>query len=182
MLFRSGSSDAASQGFRDAGLLNGQIGGFYNFVAFIAAFAMVPFTRRLGAKAVHAFCLSAAGIGMWCIPAIQDKALLFIPMIGVGLAWASIMGNPYILLAGSIPPERAGVYMGIFNMFIVIPMLIETLTMPLIYRPLLSGDPRQALALGGLLMLAGALATLRIGGTLPDRSAEPDREADIVRG
>ena len=66
-------------------------------------------------------------------------------------------------------------------MFIVIPMLIETLTMPLIYRPLLSGDPRHALALGGVLMLAGALATLRIGGALPDQRAEPNQGAEIVR-
>jgi maltose/moltooligosaccharide transporter len=121
-------------GFRDAGLLNGQIGGFYNFVAFVAAFAMVPFTRRLGAKAVHAFCLCWPAAGMWAIPSITDKAWLFVPMIGVGLAWASIMGNPYVLLAGSIPPERAGVYMGIFNMFIVIPMLIQMVTLPLFYK------------------------------------------------
>ncbi|NJL18595.1 MAG: SLC45 family MFS transporter, partial [Nitrospira sp.] len=101
-----GTRDPASVGFRDAGLLNGQIGGFYNFIAFIAAFAMVPFTKRLGAKPVHAVCLTLAGIGMWAIPSIQSKALLFLPMIGVGLAWGSIMGNPYVLLAGSIPPER----------------------------------------------------------------------------
>ena len=152
------TTDAASQGFRDASLLNGQIGGFYNFIAFIAAFSMVPFTRRLGAKAVHAFCLCAAGIGMWCIPSIHDKGWLFVPMIGVGLAWASIMGNPYILLAGSIPPERAGVYMGIFNMFIVIPMIIQMLTMPLIYHRLLDGRPDNVIRLAGVLLLAAAVA------------------------
>ena len=153
-----GTTDAASQGFRDASLLNGQIGGFYNFIAFIAAFAMVPFTRRLGAKAVHAFCLTAAGVGMWCIPAINDKAWLFVPMIGVGLAWASIMGNPYILLAGSIPPERAGVYMGIFNMFIVVPMIIQMLTLPLYYHRLLGGQPDNVIRLAGVLLLAAAVA------------------------
>jgi maltose/moltooligosaccharide transporter len=115
-----GTADAASAGFREASLLNGQIGGFYNAVAFVAAFALVPFTRRFGAHISHAACLVAAGIGMWAIPAIHDKAWLFVPMLGIGLAWASIMGNPYVLLAGCIPPERAGVYMGIFNMFIVI--------------------------------------------------------------
>ena len=153
-----GTSDASSQGFRDAGLLNGQIGGFYNFIAFIAAFAMVPFTRRLGAKWVHAVCLTAAGIGMWCIPGIHDKALLFIPMLGVGLAWASIMGNPYILLAGSIPPERAGVYMGIFNMFIVIPMIIQSFTLPLFYNSLLGGQPENVIRLAGVLLLCAAVA------------------------
>ncbi|MFM2119130.1 MAG: hypothetical protein RL722_598 [Pseudomonadota bacterium] len=153
-----GTSDATSQGFRDAGLLNGQIGGFYNAVAFVAAFAMVPFTRRLGAKAVHAFCLCAAGVGMWFIPAIHDKAWLFLPMVGVGLAWASIMGNPYILLAGSIPAHRAGVYMGIFNMFIVIPMIIQSFTLPLYYQSLLGGQPENVIRLAGVLLLAAAVA------------------------
>jgi maltose/moltooligosaccharide transporter len=129
-------------------------------VAFVAAFAMLPFTRRWGAKAVHAVCLTAAGIGMWCIPAIHDKALLFVPMIGVGLAWASIMGNPYVMLASSIPPERAGVYMGIFNMFIVIPMIIQIFTLPLIYQSWLSGNPENVVRLAGALLLCAALATL----------------------
>ena len=169
------TTDATSAGFRDASLLNGQIGGFYNFVAFVAAFAMLPFTRRLGAKAVHAFCLSAAGIGMWCIPAIQDKALLFIPMIGIGLAWASIMGNPYILLAGSIPPERAGVYMGIFNMFIVIPMILQMLTLPLYYQSLLGGQPENVIRLAGALLLAAAVAVCFVK---TSSSTEPPSLAD----
>ena len=155
-----GTSDAASGGFRDAGLLNGQIGGFYNAVAFVAAFAMMPFTRRFGAKRVHAICLTLAGVGMWCIPAIHDKWLLFVPMVGVGMAWASIMGNPYILLAGSIPPERAGVYMGIFNMFIVIPMLIQMLTLPLYYHALLDGQPENVIRLAGALLVCAAAAVL----------------------
>lgn len=153
-----GTSDPASQGFRDASLLNGRIGGFYNAVAFVSAFAMVPFTRRLGAKAVHAFCLTAAGIGMWCIPAIRDPIGLLVPMVGVGLAWASIMGNPYILLAGSIPAERAGVYMGIFNMFIVIPMILQMLTLPLYYDRWLGGQPENVIRLAGALLLAAAVA------------------------
>jgi maltose/moltooligosaccharide transporter len=155
-----GTSDAASGGFRDAGLLNGQIGGFYNAVAFVAAFAMMPFTKRFGAKRVHALCLTLAGVGMWCIPAIHDKWLLFVPMVGVGMAWASIMGNPYILLAGSIPPERAGVYMGIFNMFIMIPMLIQMLTLPLYYHALLDGDPANVIRLAGALLVCAAVAVL----------------------
>ncbi len=155
-----GTSDPTSTGFRDAGLLNGQIGGFYNFVAFIAAFAMVPFTRRLGPKAVHAFCLCCAAAGMWALPGITDKAWLFVPMFGIGLAWASIMGNPYVLLAGSIPPERAGVYMGIFNMFIVIPMLIQMVTLPLVYNSLLGGQPDHVIRLAGALLLCAAVAVL----------------------
>lgn len=156
------TSDPTSTGFRDAGLLNGQIGGFYNFVAFLAAFAMVPFTRRFGARVMHALCLALAAVGLWMLPGIQDKWLLFVPMVGVGLAWASIMGNPYVLLAGSIPPERAGVYMGIFNMFIVIPMIIQMLTLPLIYEPLLGGQPENVIRLAGVLLALAALAVLRV--------------------
>ena len=156
------SSDPHSQGFRDAGLVNGQIGGFYNFVAFLAAFAMVPFTRRFGPKRVHALCLVLAGAGMWAIPEIQNRWLLLLPMLGVGLAWASIMGNPYVLLAGSIPPERAGVYMGIFNMFIVIPMLIQMVTLPLIYHSLLGGRPDHVIRLAGALLVCAAIAMLRV--------------------
>ena len=162
-----GTSDASAQGFRDAGLVNGQIGGFYNFVAFLAAFAMLPFTRRFGAQRVHAVCLSLAGLGLLALPELHSKALLFIPMLGLGLAWASIMGNPYVLLAGSIPPERAGVYMGIFNMFIVIPMLIQMLTLPLIYDAWLQGRPENVIRLAGVLLLGAALAVLRVRTSRP---------------
>jgi maltose/moltooligosaccharide transporter len=81
-------------------------------------------------------------------------------MLGIGIGWAGMMGNTYVMLTDAIPPARTGIYMGIFNMFIVIPMLIETMTMPFIYEPLLGGDPRNALMLGGALMLLGAVATL----------------------
>ena len=81
-------------------------------------------------------------------------------MIGIGLGWASIMGNPYVMLARCIPAHRTGVYMGIFNMFIVIPMLIQIVTLPLYYRPWLDGDPRHVLQLAGALLLAAAVATL----------------------
>ncbi|MFG6439265.1 MFS transporter [Roseateles sp. LKC17W] len=158
-----GTDDPHSAGFRDAVLLNGQVGGFYNAVAFVAAFAMVPFTKRLGAKWVHAFALFAAAAGMWLLPGIRSEGwLLFLPMVGIGLAWGSIMGNPYVLLAGSIPPERAGVYMGIFNMFIVIPMLIQAVTLPLIYDSLLGGRPENVIRLAGVLLALAAVCVLRV--------------------
>ncbi|KQV60647.1 sugar transporter [Pelomonas sp. Root1217] len=157
-----GTDDPHSAGFRDAALLNGQVGGFYNAVAFVAAFAMVPFTKRLGAKWVHAFALACAAAGMWWLPGIHDKTWLFLPMVGIGLAWGSIMGNPYVLLAGSIPPERAGVYMGIFNMFIVIPMLIQAVTLPLFYDGLLGGRPENVIRLAGVLLALAALCVLAV--------------------
>jgi len=162
-----GTTDPATNEFREAGLVNGQIGGFYNFVAFVAAFAMVPFARRFGPRGVHAACLAAAGIGMCLVPSIQDRWLLLIPMLGIGLAWASMMGNPYLMLAQSIPPERTGVYMGLFNLFIVIPMLIQIVTLPLYYDSLLGGDPRNVIRLAGALLLAAALA-MRMVPARPD--------------
>jgi maltose/moltooligosaccharide transporter len=155
-----GTTEQTSEGFREAGLINGQVGGFYNFIAFIAAFAMMPFTQKLGAKITHSISLTLAGIAMICIPLISTKELLFIPMIGIGICWASMMGNPYIMLAGSIPPERNGVYMGIFNMFIVIPMMIQIFTLPLYYKTLLANNPENVVRLAGALLLCAAVAVL----------------------
>ncbi len=153
-----GTHDASTPGFREAGLVNGRIGGFYNFVAFVAAFAMVPLTRRFGPKVTHAFCLTLAGIAMLMLPMITNRALLFLPMIGIGLAWASMMGNPYVMLAGCIPRERVGVYMGIFNMFIVIPMMIQIFTLPLYYQSWLGGNPENVIRLAGALLICAAVA------------------------
>ena len=165
--------DATSAGFREAGLVNGQIGGFYNFVAFVSAFAMVPFVRRLGPKSMHAICLTLAGIAMLSIPLITSRSLLFIPMIGVGLAWASIMANPYVMLAGCIPPARVGVYMGIFNMFIVIPMMIQIFTLPLYYRSLLGGNPANVIRLAGGLLICAAISVLFVRvGARPDATEQ----------
>jgi maltose/moltooligosaccharide transporter len=94
------------------------------------------------------------------LPQISEKWMLFIPAVGVGLAWASIMGNPYVILAGAVPPERTGVYMGIFNMMIVIPMLLIPLTMPLYYKSLLGSDPRNLISLAGVLLICAAAAVL----------------------
>jgi maltose/moltooligosaccharide transporter len=177
-----GSSDPASTGFRDAALLNGQLGGFYNFIAFIAAFAMVPLVRRTGARPVHAACLLASGAAMLLIPHMGAGAWMFVPMIGIGLGWASMMGNPYVMLAGCIPAERTGIYMGIFNMFIVVPMLIQSLTMPLIYRPVLGGDPRNVLLLAGLFMIFGAVATLRVRLVSSEPPPIPSQPAQAASG
>jgi maltose/moltooligosaccharide transporter len=163
-----GTTDPASTGFRDAALVNGQNGAFYNFVAFVAALAMVPLARRWGAKYMHAACLVAGGVGMLMLPGIGDRWTMLLPMIGVGLAWGSIMGNPYVILARSIPPERTGVYMGIFNMFIVIPMLIQSFTLGLYYDSWLGGDARKVVMLGGVLLMVAAMMVLRVKVTRDD--------------
>lgn len=156
------TSDPASAAFRAATLTAQQAGALYNFIAFLGALALIPVVARLGARHVHAVCLAASGTAMLLIPGASTPLGLFALMLGIGIGWAGMMGNTYVMLADCIPPQRNGIYMGIFNLFIVIPMLIQTLTMPLIYRPLLGGDPRNVLMLGGVLMLAGALATLLV--------------------
>ena len=167
------TSDPASAGFRDAGLLNGQLGAFYNLIACLSAFAMIPFARRFGARPIHAIAMVASGLAMLTIASTGSIVLLVIAMIGIGLGWGSLMGNPYLMLANAIPPERTGVYMGIFNMFIVIPMLVEILVVWLAYRPLLGGDPRNVLLLGGAMMLLAAVATMLVKAHRPSEIAAP---------
>jgi maltose/moltooligosaccharide transporter len=161
-LARSIYGDSGAAAVRDAALINGRLGGFFNAVAFVAALALVPVTRRLGAKSVHAACMVASGVAMLLIPQVRSEAWGYLPMIGIGLGWASLMGNPYVMLAGSIPPARTGVYMGVFNMFIVVPMLIESVTMWLLYGPVLGGDPRNVLLVGGGCMIAAGAATMLV--------------------
>ena len=153
-----GTADPHAMAFRDAVLTAQQLGAFYNLVAFGAALALVPVVRRFGARDAHIACLAAAGCGMLALPWIAAPAWLWAPMLGIGIGWAGMMGNTYVLLTAAVPPRRTGVYIGLFNILIVIPMLVETLTLPLLYEPVLRGDPRHVLVLAGLLLLAGALA------------------------
>ena len=157
-----GATESSASGFRDADILSGQIGAFYNFVAFVSAFGLAWLAKKYGAKYIHAICLSLAGVGLFVLPSISNPYLVFIPMIGMGLSWASMMGNPYVILAGSIPPKRTGVYMGIFNMFIVIPMLLQNVTMPLYYESWLANNPINAMKLAGVMLLLGAISTFFI--------------------
>ncbi|MBS0481284.1 MAG: MFS transporter [Proteobacteria bacterium] len=170
------TADPHSSAFHSAVLTNGEMAAFYNLVAFLGAFLMVPLARRWGAGPVHALCLIAGGIGFLALPHVTSKAMLFVPAIGTGLAWGSIMGNPYVILSNSIPPQRTGVYMGIFNMMIVIPMLLFAFVMSELnlgfaaiglggYDHWLGHDPRNVLTVSGICMFvaAGAVLTVREG-------------------
>jgi maltose/moltooligosaccharide transporter len=168
-----GGTDSSSTGFSQAVLLNGQIGGFYNFVAFLSAFAMIPLARRIGPQRLHAACLMLGGAGLLALPLIHSKALLLVPMIGLGLSWASMMGNPYAMLAGSIAPERAGVYMGLFNIFIVAPMLLQIVTIPLLYHRVLADNPENVIRLAGAGLMMAALIVLRVKMAVPETIAGP---------
>ncbi len=139
-----------------AGLVN----GWYNIVTFLSAFLLVGWAKKYGPRNVHFYCLLLAGIGLLFFPFIENKFLLFVPMTGFGIAWASMMGVPYLMVVNDIPKERYGVYMGIINMMIVIPMILQTITFGFISRNFLGNDPRMAIVFGGILLLIAGLTTL----------------------
>jgi maltose/moltooligosaccharide transporter len=151
----------------------GLVNGFYNVVTFCSALFLVLMAKRYGAKWVHAGSLILATVGLLAFPHLENKYLLFIPMIGLGIAWASIMGVPYILAVAAIPKNRYGVYMGIINMMIVIPMLIETFTFGTIYKTFLNSDPGMAISFAAVLLLVAAVTMLWIRQTPLEAEKEP---------
>lgn len=140
----------------------GLVNGWYNVVTFLSAFALVGVAKRFGPKKVHFFCLIMAGLGLLVFPFIENKYLLFAPMTGFGIAWASMMGIPYLLVVNEIPKERYGVYMGIINMMIVVPMIFQTLSFGFVAKNFLGNDPGISIAFAGVLLLLAAVAVLRI--------------------
>ena len=140
----------------------GLVNGWYNIVTFLIAFALVGFAKKFSPKNVHAFCLLLAALGFLSFPHIANKYLLFIAISGFGIGWASMMGIPYLMVVADIPKERYGVYMGIINMMIVIPMIIQNLTFGYILKNFLNNDPRLAITFAGVLLLIGTFCTLLI--------------------
>ncbi|MFN8354921.1 MAG: MFS transporter [Spirosomataceae bacterium] len=141
-----------------AGLVN----GWYNVATFLSAFGLVWLAKKYSPKAVHVICLVMAGVGLLIFPHIENKYLLFAPMTGFGIAWASMMGIPYLMVVSEIPKERYGVYMGIINMMIVIPMIIQNLTFGYILEHFLNNDSGKAISFAGTFLLLAAGATLLI--------------------
>jgi len=173
-----GTTDQASEGFSKAQLLTGSLNGTYNIICFMVAFLLVPIALKIGAKGVHCIALSLGGIVLLLIPFLNNTDVLFtlhnpfgnnIPVttiflysFGLGISWASTMAMPYQLLAGSIPKEKTGVYMGIFNMFIVIPMAIQILTMQYFVYDWLGNNPINVIKLAGVFLIIAGLLTLFI--------------------
>ncbi|MDG5490715.1 MFS transporter [Psychroserpens sp. SPM9] len=138
----------------------GLVNGWYNVVTFLVAFALVGFAKKYSPKKVHAFCLIIAALGFLTFPHIENKNILFFAITGFGIGWASMMGIPYLMVVSNIPKERYGVYMGIINMMIVIPMILQTLTFGYILKNFLDNDPRQAITFAGVLLLIATVCTL----------------------
>jgi maltose/moltooligosaccharide transporter len=156
------TSESNPQLYQEAVGWTGLVNGFYNIVTFLSAFALVGLAKKYSAKYVHVTCLLLAAISLFLIPNISNKFFLFAPMIGFGIAWASMMGVPYIMVVSGIPKERYGVYMGIVNMMIVIPMILQTLTFGYVYENFLDKNPGNVMLFAGTLLVLASLATLRI--------------------
>jgi len=156
----------------------GLVNGWYNIVTFLSAFALLWLAKKISPKLIHVICLIMAGVGLLVFPHITDKNLLFIPMTGFGIAWASMMGIPYLLVVHKIPKERYGVYMGIINMMIVIPMLIQTTTFGYILKHFLNNDPGKAISFGGVFLLIASALTLLI----KTEPATSDEEVNMPMG
>ncbi len=141
----------------------------YNGFAALAAIAIPFLANRLGCRWSHLVNLSIGGLGLISFLFIRDPAWLIVPMVGVGIAWASILSLPYALLSDVLPTAKMGIYMGIFNFFIVIPQLIAASVLGLVLREFFDGQGIYGLVIGGALMILAGFATL-----LVDKDAEPE--------
>ncbi len=144
----------------------------YSLVCFAVAFLLPKAAAATSRKTVHAAALICGGVGLLSTYFIHDKWMLLLTMVGVGIAWASILSMPYAILAGALPPARMGVYMGIFNFFIVIPEIIASLTFQPLVRHVFNNNPLYVVMLGGAcLLVAAALVTVvRDVGDVPERA------------
>ncbi len=172
------TTDEKTTGFLESQVLTGSINGTYNIVCFMVAFALVPLAQRLGAKKVHFIALLLGGIGLLSLPFLNNDDVLFSfpnpfgdPIgvtslyaisLGLGIAWASMLSMPYTILAGSIPKDKTGIYMGIFNMFIVIPMIIQIFSMQYLVYDWLGENPINVIRLAGIFLILGGIFSLFI--------------------
>lgn len=130
---------------------------FYNVITFLFAFILPFIARKLGRKLTHSFCLICGAAGLISVAFVENKYMLYGCMTGVGIAWASILSMPYAMLSGVLPENKIGVYMGIFNFFIVLPEIIASLGFGWVMKNVLHNDRLMAVQIGGVLMVIAAL-------------------------
>jgi maltose/moltooligosaccharide transporter len=162
--------------YNDAGNKVSSAFGIYNLVAMFYALLLPVIARYIGRKTTHAVSLIAGGLGLISIYFVKDPAMLNYSMIGVGLAWASILAMPYVILSGSIPPGKLGIYMGIFNFFITLPQIINGLFGGSIVKHIYGGQPIYAIVLAGFFLLCAAISVLFVY----DSSAQKLKQETII--
>jgi maltose/moltooligosaccharide transporter len=166
--YHFGATDVTSAAFNDGADWNGILFASYNLFAAFAAIAIPFVANRFGCRVSHLINLCLGGIGLISFYFIGNPKLLLISMLGVGFAWASILSLPYALLSNNLPAHKMGVYMGIFNFFIVIPQLVAASILGLLLREFFDLQAIYGMILGGVSLLIAAVVTLRV-----DKSAEP---------
>ena len=168
-------------GYEEAAAWTGLMNGTYNFVTMISALFLLPLCVRFGGKKVHAGTLMLAAISLAALSQISSQILTLVPMIGLGICWASMVGVPYLMVASMVPRERTGVYMGILNMMIVVPMLIQTVTFGFIFENFL--DARAPARSCSPECCSAAPASPCCGSTRRSRTRSPRscRSADTAR-
>ena len=157
-----GTADATSPLYQQAGDWVGVIFGVYNFVAMLFALCLIPISKKLGRKTTHAIALVIGGLSLISIYFINNDQMLILPMIGIGIAWASILAMPYAILAPALPAGKTGVYMGIFNFFITIPQIINALFSGLVLKYFFGLEAIWMMVLSGAFLLIGAVTVMFI--------------------
>src|SRR6218665_124399 len=172
--------DTNSKAFNNAGDLTGKLFGMYNLWAIPFAFLLTPIAKFIGKKQTHALALACGGLGLISMYFIMDTSLLWISMIGLGFAWASILAMPYAMLIEVIPQRKMGVYMGIFNFFIVIPQIINGLFGGTIVSEIFGNMGVDYIVVGGVFMLVGSVITLIFIKTEEETPKEIEEEIQQV--
>jgi len=157
-----GSSDPASAAYNEGANWVGVLFAAYNGFAALAAIVIPWMVRRMGLRLTHLVNVSLGGLGLLSFVVIRDPQWLLLSMVGVGFAWASILSLPYALLSDSLPAEKMGVFMGIFNFFIVIPQLVAASLLGFMLRHFLGGESIQAMVIGGISLIVAGLCVLRV--------------------
>ena len=155
-------TDPNTELFQTAGDWVGILFGVYNFVAMLFALFLIPISNKLGRKTTHAIALTIGAISLISIGFITNKNLLILPMVGVGIAWASILAMPYAMLAPNLLQNKMGVYMGIFNFFITIPQIVNALFSGLILKYCFASNSVWMLVLSGCFLILGACSVMYI--------------------
>ena len=158
----------SEQALAQTGLMNGT----YNMVTMLVALALVPFARKYSSKFVYIISLALTGVAMLSMPYINNQYVLLLPMILFGIGWAAMMGIPYAMVSKVIPEERRGVYMGIVNMMIVIPMLIQTISFGYIIKNWLGNSAINAIVFGGVFFIIAAVLATRLQVTSEPKHVE----------
>ncbi|MBD0368121.1 MAG: MFS transporter, partial [Flavisolibacter sp.] len=174
-----GTTDTTSKAFQDAGDWVGVMFMVYNGISALAAFLLPLLAARICRKYTHMLCLVIGGLGLISIFFIKDKTLLLLPMVCVGLAWASTLTMPYSILAGALPSNKMGFYMGVFNFFIVIPQIVAAAILGFFVSQVFNNQSVYALVVGGVSMTIAGFLNIIVQERKEDSAEEIVEEAMI---